>query len=177
MPRHRNKSPVPDSEAPVYDGPSKSARKRAAQDAQALGTELVNLTETRLRELPLEESLLEAILAARAIKAHGGRARQLQFIGKLMRNIDVTPILAALEEPARLRALETERDKRISRWRDRLLTEGAVALQELRSSLPNANLDLLAQTLGRARDPRLPEALQLGAKRELFRALRALMQG
>ncbi len=177
MPRHRNKNPVPESEALVYDGPSKSARKRAALDAQALGTELVDLPEARLRELPLGESLLEAILAARAIKARGGRARQLQLIGKLMRNIDITPILDALAEPARVRALETERDKRISAWRDRLLKEGDVALRALREWLPGANFELLARALGRARDPRLPEALQLGAKRELFRALRTLLQG
>ena len=177
MPRHRNKNPDPESQAPVYDGPSKSARKRAALDAQALGTELVNLPEARLRELPLEESLLEAILAARAIKARGGRARQLQFIGKLMRHIDVTPILDALAKPARMRALETERDKRITAWRDRLLKEGEVALQALREWRPDANFDLLAQNLGRARDPLLPQALQLGAKRALFRALRTLLQG
>ncbi len=177
MPRHRNKSPVREYEAPAYDGPSKSARKRAALDAQALGTELVDLPEARLRELPLDESLLDAILAARAIKTRGGRARQLQFIGKLMRNIDVTPIVDSLAEPARLRALETERDKRITAWRDRLLKDGEVALKALREWQPDANCDLLAQALGRARDPRLPEAQQLGAKRELFRALRTLLQG
>lgn len=177
MPRHRNNNPVPDSEAPVYDGPSKSARKRAALDAQALGAQLVELPEARLRELPLDEPLLEALLAARAIKARGGRARQLQFIGKLMRHVDLTPIHAALAAPARLRALETERDKRISAWRDRLLQEGAPALAALRDWQPGADLDLLAQALGRARDPRLPEAQRLGARRELFRALRTVLQG
>jgi hypothetical protein len=47
----------------------------------------------------------------------------------------------------------------------------------LRDWQPGADFDLLAQALGRARDPRLPEAQRLGARRELFRALRTLLQG
>ena len=160
-----------------YEGPSKSARKRAALDAQALGEQLVNLPAARLQELPLEESLREAIIAARAITARGGRARQLQLIGKLMRQIDVSPILGALAEPARARALETERDKRIAAWRDRLLDEGAVALKALRAWRPEVNVDLLAPILHQARDESLPEAQRLGSKRQLFRVLRTLLQG
>jgi ribosome-associated protein len=174
----RFRPPDDDNALDNDDGrPSKSARKRAAQDAQKLGAQLVELSESRLRELPLEESLLEAILSAKAIKAHGGLARQLQYIGKLMREIDTAPIVDALAEPARARSLETERDKRITAWRDRLLAEGDPALAALRTWRPDEDLMLLAQTLARARDPRLPEAQRLGAKRELYRALRTLFTG
>jgi ribosome-associated protein len=157
--------------------PSKSALKRAAQDAQALGEQLTALPESRLRELPLDEALLDAILLAREIKARGGRARQLQYIGKLMRDRDVAPILDALAEPARQRALATERDRRLTIWRDRLLQEGPDALAALREWRPDGDYTLLAQTLDRARDPRVPEAQQLGARRELFRLLRTLFAG
>ncbi len=172
MPRHRHVNPEPAPVSTAYDRPSKSARKRAAQDAQSLGAKLVEMPEQRLRELPLGESLLEEIMAARAIKTHGGRARQLQLIGKLMRDIDLLPIYAALAEPARQRALETERDRRVTAWRDRLLEEGDVAMRALREWRPDGDFDLLAQILARARDQHLPEALRLAARRELFRALR-----
>ena len=76
--------------------PSKSARKRAMHELQALGEELCAIDPARLAELALPESLAEAIGDARRITAHEARRRQLQFIGRLMRDIDPEPIRAAL---------------------------------------------------------------------------------
>ena len=76
--------------------PSKSARKRAAHAAQALGERLIALKESDLAKLPLPDVLADAIREAKRIKARGGLARQRQYIGKLMRDIDLEPIEAAL---------------------------------------------------------------------------------
>lgn len=78
--------------------PSKSARKRAAHAAQALGERLISLKESDLLRLPLPEILLEAVRVARRIKARGGLARQKQYIGKLMRDLDTAQIEEALEK-------------------------------------------------------------------------------
>lgn len=74
--------------------PSKSARKRAHLALQKLGEELISLREAELLSMPLEEDLLEAIMEARQIKAHGALRRQKQYIGKLM---------GALDDPERIR--------------------------------------------------------------------------
>ena len=79
-----------------YDRPSKSQRKRDADAAQAMGTRLIALKESELRALGLPETLLDAILLAQRITSRGGLARQRQYIGKLMRGIDLAPIEAAL---------------------------------------------------------------------------------
>jgi ribosome-associated protein len=76
--------------------PSKSARKREYLAVQALGEELITLKLSDLESLPLDEDLLEAVLEARQIKAHGALRRQKQYIGKLMRHVDPEPIRAAL---------------------------------------------------------------------------------
>jgi 5-(carboxyamino)imidazole ribonucleotide mutase len=76
--------------------PSKSARKRAALAAQKLGEELVLLKDADLQALDLPEPLTEAIRAARSIRSRAALARQRQYIGKLMREIDPEPIEAAL---------------------------------------------------------------------------------
>jgi ribosome-associated protein len=73
--------------------PSKSSRKRAAHAAQKLGEQLVRMRTQDLATLPLPEDLREAIAEARRLTGHGALARQHQYIGKLMRDID----LAALE--------------------------------------------------------------------------------
>ena len=78
--------------------PSKSARKRDYLAVQKLGEELIRLKQSKLDQLPLDEELLEAVIEARQIKAHGALRRQKQYIGKLMRNIDPEPIRTALIE-------------------------------------------------------------------------------
>ena len=80
--------------------PSKSARKREYLALQKLGEELIALRQAELDRLPLDEGLLEAIMEARQIKAHGALRRQKQYIGKLMRHIDPEPLR---EEMAKLR--------------------------------------------------------------------------
>ncbi len=72
--------------------PSKSARKREYLALQKLGEELISLKESDLASLPLDENLLDAVLEARQIKAHGAMRRQKQYIGKLMRHIDPEPL-------------------------------------------------------------------------------------
>lgn len=80
--------------------PSKSARKREHLALQKLGEELISLKQSELDSLPLDEGLLEAVVEARQMKAHGALRRQKQYIGKLMRHIDPEPIRA---EMAKLR--------------------------------------------------------------------------
>src|SRR5690242_2659597 len=118
-----------DQEQP--DRPSKSERKRAAHAAQDLGEELVRLRDSELDALGLPERLTDAIRQARRITSRAGLARQRQYIGKLMRDIDPEPIRAALASQNRRDAQEAERFKRVEAWRERLIAEGAAALQEL----------------------------------------------
>jgi ribosome-associated protein len=76
--------------------PSKSARKREFLALQKLGEDLIELKESELREIGLDEDLLEAVLEARRIKSNGALRRQKQYIGKIMRSVDPEPIRAAI---------------------------------------------------------------------------------
>jgi len=79
------------------EGPSKSQRKRDATALQDLGAQLVKLTSAQLNRIPLPDDLLAAVRAAQATPQRGAHKRQLQYIGKLMRQIDdPEPIRAAL---------------------------------------------------------------------------------
>ena len=74
------------SDAPLT--PSKSQRKRDAQALQALGVQLVALSAAQLARLVLPEALHEAVVAAQRMRAHGAHTRQLQYIGKVMRQLE-----------------------------------------------------------------------------------------
>lgn len=156
--------------------PSKSARKREASAAQDLGTRLIELKEPELRALDLPERLLDAILLAKRITARGGLARQRQYIGKLMRDVDPAPLEAALTARSRGAQVDAERHKRAETWRARLLAEGPAALDELVRWCPAADRRALQALIDKATGARVDSGSREAAARELFRSLRTLFE-
>ena len=102
---------------------SKSQRKRDMVALQDIGEELTQLNEQQLDSIDLPESLRDAVLAARAMKRNEARRRQMQYIGKLMRQVDPAPIRAKLDAWLSTSAEHTARLHRIERWRERLIAD------------------------------------------------------
>ena len=90
---------LPTADQPGVDAgrPSKTRLKREMEALQDLGETLVGLDRSRLAELDLPERLVDAIELARGITRHEARRRQMQYVGRLMRDVDPAPIRAALE--------------------------------------------------------------------------------
>jgi ribosome-associated protein len=155
------------------DRPSKSRRKSDALALQALGAQLVGLHRTQLDQLPLPETLRDAIDAARHIRGHEGRRRQLQYIGKLMRNVDAAPIRARIDGWQSVAVEETARLHLLERWRERLLADPA-ALSELADTCPGADMQqvrTLIRNVERERSQNRPPR----SYRALFQLLRDIM--
>ena len=153
---------------------SKSQIKREMKDLQSLGEELVNLSKDRLAELPLNSNLREAIALAQNIKAHGGRKRQLKFIGKLLRTSDADAILNALQLRKEKEHRATALFHHVEQWRNRLLEEGDTALEALLQEYPQADRQQIRMLIRNARkesEAGKPPA----AARSLFRQLRELL--
>lgn len=156
--------------------PSKSQRRRDMEALQALGEELVGLPAAALRDMPLPDTLREAVMLARNITAHGGRRRQLQYIGKLMREVDAAPIRAALEQRGRQSRAEAQHFHKLEQLRDRLLEEGESVVDEICERHPRAERQRLRQLLRQARKERELQQPPKSA-RQLFRYLRELEEG
>ncbi len=155
---------------------SKSARKRSAHAAQALGEALIGLPDAQLAELELPEALLDAIRLARRITSRAGGARQRQFIGRLMRDVDTAPIQAALAARSERTARAAEQFRRVESWRERLIAEGEAALDELERWRPGLERAALTRQLRAAQAERASRGANGPAGRALFRALQALFQ-
>jgi len=111
------------------DPPSKSQRKRDMNALQDIGAELLELNDQQLAGIDLPENLRMAVTEARKLRANGARRRQLQYIGKLMRQIDPAPIREKLDGFRSTSAAETARLHRIERWRERLLEDPAAVAE------------------------------------------------
>ncbi len=115
----------PVREVIVYSGPSKSQRKRDSHALQDLGETLVALQPSKLRLMALPEPLMEAITMAQRITSREGRRRQIQLVGKLMRNIDPDPIRDFLDKDGSKHREDVALMHAAEHWRERLLNEPA----------------------------------------------------
>ena len=124
--------------------PSKTKQKEVMHELRDLGAELVELSVGQLKRINLPENIFDAVRECQKITAHGARRRQLQYIGKLMRNADDEPIRAGLALIRGESSAETARLHRLERFRTRLLEDESF-LSEIAATWPGVDLQHLRQ--------------------------------
>lgn len=130
-----------------FSQPSRSAKKRESLALQALGEELTRLGPQEVRALDLPPDLVEGLALYARLRDHEGRRRQMQYIGRLMRETDTEPIRAALDQRKETSAAATAALHRAEQWRERLLEAPEAELDELLRSLPRQSVtDTTAET-------------------------------
>jgi len=153
-------------EEPVL--PSKTQRKAQMEELQTLGEELVALSVDRVRKIDIPETLRDAVREAqRMTRPDEAKRRQMQYIGKLMRNVDVEPIRAALALVRGESASETAKLHRLERLRSEFLADEKV-LGDIVSRHPSVDVQQL-RALRRA-------ALKESEQNKAPRSARALFQ-
>ena len=183
-----------------FSQPSRSAKKRESLALQALGEELANLAPQEVQALNLPPDLAEALALYARLRDHEGRRRQMQYIGRLMREADAEPIRAALDQRKETSAAATAALHRAEQWRERLLAAPEAELDGLLHSLPRPvapefDPDQPDQDEGRAPRPKgkkplgteelrklvlearkeIDDKVAPHARRALFRALHVLL--
>jgi ribosome-associated protein len=154
--------------------PSKTQLKREMDELQALGARLVEINDERLASVELPELLREAVLEARRIRSREGRRRQLQYIGKLMREVDPQPIRARFAEWDGQSTAANAAHHRAERWRSRLLDDES-ALTEFARECSGADLQQLRACVREVRKDRLAGRTSRHY-RELFRLVKAALE-
>lgn len=154
--------------------PSKTRLKAEADAAQDIGRKLVELPKDRLKKLQLEEALMDAIAEAKRITANGAIRRQMQYIGRLMRETDLAPIVEQLQKWDGKHQEENARFHQMERWRTRLL-EDAKAFELFISEFPQTNVQQM-RTLIRNAQKELAASKPPKSSRELFKMIREVME-
>ena len=149
---------------------TKSELKRQALELQNLGRKLAGLKAQQLASVPLPGNMRDAIADYQRFPSHEAKRRQLQFIGKLMRQIDTEPIIAVLHELDGTSATARYRFHQLEQWRDRLMADPQ-GLTEYLTEHPHVDHQRLKRQLQKIRKAR-DEAQQRITTRELFRLLR-----
>ena len=149
---------------------SKTKRKQEMTALQKLGAKLVELPESQFVAMLMGEKLRDAVLAARRIKSHEAKRRQMQYIGKLMRNVDPEPLRERLDAIDGHSARAAAQHPRLEGWRERLLADDG-ALTAFAAEYPDADIQAI-RTLIRNTRKEQKEAKPPRSFRELFRLIK-----
>ena len=122
--------------------PSKTKIKKQMHELRDLGEELTELSRDQLAKLDIPDSLRDAVREMSRMKSFGAKRRQLQYIGKLMRDVDPAPIIAKLDTWKGVSQQHIGYMHQIERWRERLM-EGDKALTELLAAYPDTDVQRL----------------------------------
>lgn len=154
-----------------WAGPSRSAKKRAAQEIEHLAHELADLAEAEWRKLPAPPELRDEIRQARQTSGHGSRKRQIKHLaGVLRQDEEATTALRDFLAGRHARQLaEKKTFHAFEALRDRLCdpAHSEAALQEVIQRCPAVDPAEIARLARAAHDSN-----DRRAYREIFRRLR-----
>ncbi len=159
----------------IEDRPSKTELKQESIELQLLGETLTTLSNDQLDQLDLPELMRDALDELSRVGKHEATRRHMQYIGKLMRDIDPVPIRAQLDRWEMGTRANKAAFKASERWRDRLIAEPE-ALTLFMAEQPTVDREKLNELLVRAR-LQAAKGEAPAASRQVFRVIyRALLQ-
>jgi ribosome-associated protein len=150
---------------------SKSQVKRDMHALQALGESLIHMNEKQLANIPLSEEMLDAIYIARKMPPKEARRRQIQYIGRLMREGNHEEIKAAVDKMQNRSDQYIHRQHQIERYRDLLIEGDKQVFQTLVTSCPGIDVQHLRQLIRAAQKER-EENKPPASARKLFGFIR-----
>ncbi len=154
--------------------PSKTKAKEASDSLQELGKRLVGVSNDRLKKLDIPETLADAVREAKKISSFGALRRQMQYIGKLMRDVDIEPIQEMLDELDGVSNKANARFHLLEKQREKLLAD-----ESLITALKNDHPDLDVSALRTLRRNALKEQAENKppkAYRAIFQLLKSLQE-
>ena len=154
---------------------SKTTRKRDASALQKLGLRLTELKAAHLELLALPAKLLAAIFDYQRFASREAKRRQIQFIGKVMRDVDVDAITKQLDKLEGQSALGRAQLHQTEIWREKLLTDND-ALTQFITHYPHVERQRLRHLVKKARTELSQQSstkTNRTEQRALFRYLRS----
>ncbi len=166
---------MPQADPQKPDENSRGKRKRDMLELQKIGESLLKLTEEQLAKIALPDNLIEALMHAKSLKSNEAKRRQLQYIGKIMRELDPESIKLALKRIQYIHEKTTERFHLVEEWREKLITHGDEILTTFLADYSQADRQQLRQLVRKAQHDRKTEK-NTGAEKALFQYLRTVLE-
>lgn len=134
---------------------SKTQLKKEADDVQTLGVEIAQLPKQKITLLSLPDDAKEAIIFYQHIKKNSAKRRQAQYIGKILRGLDLSQVNEELNVIKNISKLRIKLEHEAERWREKLITSPAALDEFINQYQPDVSN--LNQTISNARKESLAD--------------------
>lgn len=146
-------------------------KREAGDRSSRVARQLMELAETSLAKLDLDEDLRDEIVRARKVTQQIARRRAERTLAGYLRGVDIADLQQRMANVEATGSADPRLFHAAEKWRARLLEEGSKAAEEF----PGGNVDplpLLIQNARRERDTGKPP----GAARALFRHVMTVLK-
>mgnify|MGYP001170662324 FL=1 len=131
---------------------SKSAKKRESVALQEMARQLVALSPSKLASLP--DAFCQSIRDAQSISHGGARKRQIQYLGKVLRNDGASLVDEVTALLAQLDASSSEHNRyfhQLEQWRDQLISGNTKTFDDITQACSDIDRQQLRMLTRRAR--------------------------
>ena len=134
---------------------SKTQLKKEADDVQTLGVEIAQLPKQKITSLSLPDDAKEAIIFYQHIKKNSAKRRQAQYIGKILRGLDLSQVIEELNVIKNISKLRIKLEHEAEGWREKLILSPAALDEFINQYQPD--ISNLNQTISNARKESLAD--------------------
>ena len=128
---------------------SKTELKRDSKKIQAFGKSIGDLSIDQIKSFDLPDAGFNAITEYKSLKSNAAKNRQVQYLGKLLREIDLTQAYQQMDQLKNGSQIEIRKNHIVESWRDKLIQDKE-ALTKLINEFPHIDRQLIRQLIQNA---------------------------
>ena len=102
---------------------SKTELKKDSKKIQAFGKKISELSSEEISSFKFPDTILKAIKDCKSIKSNVAKKRQVQYLGKLLREIDLSKVYLKMDQINSNSQLEVRNNHKAEIWRERLIQD------------------------------------------------------
>jgi ribosome-associated protein len=149
---------------------SKTELKKDSKKIQEFGRKISELTINNIEAFKFPSNIYEATIGLKNIKSNSAKKRQVQYLGKLLREIDLTDAFLTMKQLKVSSQKEIQKNHIIEDWRDKLLSNND-SITQFVDEYPKIDRQSLRQTISNAqKDNKSPKY-----SRQLFKLIKDII--
>ena len=152
---------------------SKTELKKDSKKIQQFGRKISELSINNIEAFKFPLNIYEAVIGLKNLKSNSAKKRQVQYLGKLLREIDLTDAFLVMKQLKVSSQKEIQRNHIIEGWRDKLLSNNN-SITEFVDEYPKIDRQSLRQTISNAQKEKKEDK---GPKysRQLFKLIKDIV--
>jgi len=152
---------------------SKTELKRDSKKIQEFGRKISELSMNKIELFEFPSNIFNAIVDLKKINSNSAKKRQVQFLGKLLREIDLSAAVLTMEGLKVSSQKEIQKNHIVEKWRDELISNNN-SLKKFIDEFPNIDKQSLRQAIANAQKERNTSSPKYS--RQLYKILKDIIR-